>query len=206
MTGTAIDHVLAFLIPIFLTAAGGDHQAARRAALELLQSHGAATGPELLLSAEVIALSFATLDNLAKSVADPALSISTRLRLRSNANALSRAAERNRQALERVRKQTPAPPVSEPKPPSLPTAMQKVRDAIVEAAPSLAATLTQSAQPVSRQQRRFLMRKAEQARAAQEREARKTARLSGRPVAPDSPDAATAAPSDETHSQHAQPG
>jgi hypothetical protein len=60
--------------------------------------------------------------------------------------------------------------------------MQKVRDAIIEAAPSLAETLTTVSQTMSRQQRRYLMRKTEQARVAQERDARKTARLASRPT------------------------
>jgi len=58
--------------------------------------------------------------------------------------------------------------------------MQKVRDAIVEAAPVLAETLANAGQTLSRQQRRLLARKAEQARAAREREARKAARFAPR--------------------------
>ena len=124
------------------------------------------------------------MDNLGRSVADPDISISTRLRLRSNANALSRAAERNRKALERVRTADPQPDRPPVQPPALPSALEKVRDAIVEAAPSLAETLTRANPAMSRQQRRFLMRKAEQARAAQEREMRKAARLALRSAAP----------------------
>ena len=180
MTGTALDHVLAFLIPFFLKGAAGDQALARQAAIHLLESHGAGTDQELLLAAEIIAFSFTTLDNLGKSMAYPDMPISTCLRLRSNANALSRRAERSRQSLQHGRKQTPqfVQPTAEPAAP--PTAMQKVRDAIVEAAPSLAETLTTVGQTLSRQQRRYLMRKTEQARAAQEREARKAARLAPR--------------------------
>ena len=179
---TAIDHVLAFLIPIFLAGANGDQAAARQAAIELLQAHSTANGRDLLLSGEIVAFSFATLDSLGKSMADPQMAITTRLRLRSNANALSRATERNRKALERPGKPLTPPAVSTPLPASLPaplpTAMQRVRDAIVQAAPSLAETLTQAGtQPMSRQQRRFLERKAEKARAAKEREISRTARL-----------------------------
>jgi hypothetical protein len=177
MTGTVLDHVLAFLIPLFLKGAGDDPALARRAAIELLESHNAATARELLLAAEIIAFSFATLDNLGKSMADPDMSISTRLRLRSNANALSRATERSRNNLERARKQMPEGTKIPTATPSPPTAIQKVRDAIVEAAPCLAQTLTDAGQSISRQQRRFLTRKAEQVRAAREREVRKTARL-----------------------------
>lgn len=132
----------------------------------------------------LFAFSFTTLDNLSRSVADPDLSVNARLRLRSNANALSRAAERNRQTLERVCRPDPRPDRPPAQPPTAPSALQKVRDAIVEAAPSLAETLTGVSQAISRQQRRFLMRKAEQARASQERESRRSARLSQRAAAP----------------------
>lgn len=187
MTGTALDHVLAFLIPFFLRGAGGDQALARQAAVQLLESHGAVTDWDVLLVAEIIAFSFTTLDNLGKSIADPDMPISTCLRLRSNANALSRRAERTRQSMQQGRQETrqPARSIAPPPTPASSaatpaTSMQKVRDAIIEAAPSLAQTLTTVSQTMSRQQRRYLMRKAEQARAAQERDARKTARLASR--------------------------
>jgi hypothetical protein len=188
MTGTALDHVLAFLIPFFLKGAAGDQALARRAAMQLLESHGAVTDWDVLLAAEIIAFSFTTLDNLGKSMTDPDMPINTCLRLRSNANALSRRAERSRQSMQIGRQQTRQPVQSAAPPPAPATAMQpppataiqKVRDAIVEAAPSLAETLTTVSQTMSRQQRRYLMRKTEQARAAQERDARKTARLAPR--------------------------
>jgi hypothetical protein len=206
MTGTALDHVLAFLIPFFLRGAAGDQALGRQAAVRLLESHGAVTDWDVLLAAEIIAFSFTILDNLGKSMADPDMPISTCLRLRSNANALSRRAERTRQSMQHGQQEThqsarstaprPTPPPMLPPPPTPPlsppptstpptsmlpaTSMQKVRDAIIEAAPSLAETLTTVGQTMSRQQRRYLMRKTEQARAAQERDARKTARLSTR--------------------------
>lgn len=180
MIGTAFQHILAFLIPMFLKAADGDEVSARRAATDFLGSYNPTTDRELLLAAEIIGFSFATLDNLGRSVADPDLSLSTRLRLRSNANALNRAAERNRQNLQRTQKRALAPDDPIVQPLVQPDAMQKVRDAIVEAAPHLAETLTDVSQTMSRQQRRFLMRKTEQARATREREARKAARLAPR--------------------------
>ena len=193
MTAIALDAVLIFLLPLFMNAAKGNAEAARHAVIQLLQSYGATTDDELLLAAEIIALSFATLDNLSKSVADPDLSINTRLRLRANASSLSRETERNRQALAKGRAvgvepagqapETLPPLAAEPPPsqsPELPAAVQKVRDAIVEAAPALAQTLTNNGHMLSRQQRRLLTRKAEKARAAQEREAHRAARLAAR--------------------------
>jgi hypothetical protein len=181
-TGTALDHVLAFLIPFFLQGVGGDHAAARSACVRLLYSYGAETDQQCMLAAEIIAFSFTTLDNLGQSFADPDMAISTRLRLRSNANALSRAAERNRQALERAKKSAAEPAAIAERRDAEPSAMQKIRDAIVQAAPVLAETLT-NAGPISRQQRRLLTRKIEQARAARDREARKAARLAPRAAA-----------------------
>ncbi len=205
MTALVLDHVLILLIPFFLKAAHGNQDAARSAALELLESYAANTEQELLLAAEIIALSFATLHNLGRTMAEPALSATAHLRLCANANALNRAAERNRQRLAARQGAEPAaapaatrlpaaqitsvqtidtqpadaPPVEAP-PPALPAAVQKVRDAIVEAAPMLAETLTGGSQTLSRQQRRFIARKAEEARAAQQREARRAARLAER--------------------------
>jgi hypothetical protein len=177
MTGTLLDHVVGCLIPLFLKGAGDDPALARRAAIQLLESYGVAGGRDLLLAAEVIAFSFATLDNLVRSLADPDMSIRMRLRLRSNANALSRAAERNRKFLEAARSD-PAATVAAP--PLSSTVVENARDEIVGPAPGPADARPSTGQPISRQQRRFLMRKAEQVRAAQAREGRKTARLAAR--------------------------
>jgi flagellum-specific peptidoglycan hydrolase FlgJ len=188
MTGTLLDHVLGFLIPFFLTGTDGDDAPARQAAIELLQSYGTTTDQQLVLAAEIVAFSLTTLANLGQSVADPDLSINTRLRLRSNANALSRASDRNRKALERTRNAEPAhggapEPASPRYPSAAPPAIDQSTGAIVEPAPAIAETHTSTGQPLSRQQRRFLARKAEQARAAQQRDARKAARLAQRATA-----------------------
>ena len=191
MTGTALDPVLAFLIPLFLKAANGDTHLARQAAVQLLDCYAATTEAERLLAAEIIAFSFATLDNLGRSVADPDMPVTTCLRLRGNANALSRAGERNRQALAKAKKTTPQPATqatqatqaTAAKPPALPAAMQKIRDAIVDAAPSLAEKLSAAGPTISREQRRYLNRKAEEARAARDREVRQAARRAERATA-----------------------
>lgn len=194
MTGTALDPVLAFLIPLFLKAANGDTHLARQAAVQLLDCYAATTEAERLLAAEIIAFSFATLDNLGRSVADPDMPVTTCLRLRGNANALSRAGERNRQALAKAKKTTPQPATQDTqatqatqataaKPPALPAAMQKIRDAIVDAAPSLAEKLSAAGPTISREQRRYLNRKAEEARAARDREVRQAARRAERATA-----------------------
>ena len=183
MTGTALDHVLLFLIPLFLRGVGGDEDLARQAARHMLEAHGPVTDRDYLLAAELIACSFAALDNLGKSMADPDMAVSTCLRLRANANTLSRRAERHRETLDRAAKQSPQVAKSAVAPQTTPSAIQKIRDAIVEAAPNLAETLTNASQTMSRQQRRLLTRKVEQAREAREREARKAARFASRALA-----------------------
>ena len=188
MTGTALDPILAFLIPLFLKVAGGDTAQARQAAVQLLDCYGATTEAERILAAEIIAFSFATLDDLSRSVADPDMAISTRLRLRSNANALSRASDRNRQALAKAKKVAPEPAKQATQPPSttppeVPNAMQNIRDAIIGVVPGLAANFTSDTPVLSRDQRRYLSRKAEEARAARDREARQAARRAERAIA-----------------------
>ena len=193
MIGTALDPVLAFLIPLFLKAANGDTDQARHAAVQLLDCYGATTDADRLLAAEIIAFSFATLDNLSRSLADQQMSVATCLRLRGNANALSRAGERNRQALAKAKKtdQEPAtqaavsPAFNSPtlKSPALPASMRQIRDLIVDAAPSLAEKLTAAGTTMSREQRRYLTRKAEEARAARDREARQALRRAERATA-----------------------
>jgi len=183
---TVLSHVVAFLLPFFLKAAAGDANLARTAALQMLDSYAATSSKDLMLAAQIIAFSFSTLDALGNAVAEPDLSPSARLRQRGNANALHRAAEQCRKALDRshhhgtpvaaaaadLRSPTPDMQVQDMK-----TAMQKVQQAIVEAAPSLAQRLTNQTQPMSRQERRYLARKAEERLLQQEREARKAARI-----------------------------
>lgn len=183
MIGIALDPVLAFLIPLFLKAANGDTDQARQAAVQLLDCYGATTGADRLLAAEIIAFSFATLDNLSRSLADPEMSVATCLRLRGNANALSRAGERNRQALAKAKKTTEKPATQAAESPALPTSMQQIRDFIVEAAPSLVEKLSAAGTTMSREQRRYLNRKTEEVRAARDREARQAVRRAERATA-----------------------
>jgi len=183
---TALGQVLAFLLPFFLKGAAGDADLAHATALQMLDSFAVTSSKDLLLAAQIIAFSLSALDTLGTAVAVTDLSPSARLRLRGNANALHRAGEQCRKALDRsyqrgmpvaaaaagLQPPTPDIPVQDVK-----TAMQKVRQAIVEAAPSLAQRLTDQTQPISRQERRYLARKAEERLLQQEREARKAARI-----------------------------
>jgi hypothetical protein len=170
MSETTLNAILALLIPIFLKVAGNDDVLARATALQTLNAYRPSNEAEAILAAEIIVLGFATIDNLSQSLADPDMGITTRLRLRSNAGTLHRAADRNRQILARANTPQLAKPAKQPTTAFDP--VDKMRDALIDAAPVLAERLT----TLSRQQRRFLMRKAEQARAAQEKAVRLTAR------------------------------
>jgi hypothetical protein len=181
---TALDHVLLLLIPLFLRGAGGNEESARQVALRMLEAHDPVTDRDYLLAAELIACSITMVDSLCRSMEDPDMAVSTRLRLRANGNALSARADRNRKILgsaaplpPRAAESAVAPSIA---PSATPSAIQKIRDAIVEAAPNLAETLTNASQTMSRQQRRLLSRQVEQARAARERDARKAARFASR--------------------------
>jgi hypothetical protein len=183
---TVLNHILTFLLPFFLTGAAGDVRLARISALQMLDAYASTSGKELMLAAQIIAFGFSTLDALAKAVVEPDLSPSARLRHRGNANALHRAGEQCRKALDRSRHPSAVvktmcldtgPPAADTAVQDVRTAMQKMQQAIVEAAPSLAQRLSNEAQPISRQQRRYLARKAEERLLQQEREARKAARI-----------------------------
>ncbi len=234
MTAAALDHVLAFLVPLFLGGGDGDQASARDAALELIGSCGATTDRRLLLAAEMIAFSFAALDSLARSMANPEMAVSTRLRLRSNANALSRSAERSRRMLEREEPPdtagdqprapgTPAPqwqaagpqaPGSQaPEPPAPGThapqwqrqgalvpetlapewkaleaqapkaagsaIVRMVSGMVVDMSPCHGETPAAGGQPLSRRQRRLLMRQSERMHAVEERRVRRSYAVTG---------------------------
>ena len=91
ITDAVLAKLVAFLAPLFVDAAGGDTAAARQTAASVLASYGARTDTELRFVALIVAFSFAALDALSRS-ADPTLTTNQVLRLRSNANALNRAA------------------------------------------------------------------------------------------------------------------
>jgi hypothetical protein len=98
-----VNLVIALLAPMFLWSCEGDVALARAAAAETLDAYAAADNLTLIRAAKVLALDLATLSSLSLSMFDET-SASLALRLRSNANSLDRAAERNRTALEQERR------------------------------------------------------------------------------------------------------
>jgi hypothetical protein len=92
-------HVIAtFLAPMFLTASGGDIGFARMAAMETVNAYCVRSPADLIPIAQIIAFGLAALGSLSLSMADE-LSLAMTLRLRGNAIACDRSAERNRRAL-----------------------------------------------------------------------------------------------------------
>jgi hypothetical protein len=123
--------IVAFLAPMFLGASGGDIGFARSAAIETVNAYRTRNHADLVAVAQVVAFGLAALGSLSLSMADD-LSLSMILRLRGNANALDRSAERSRRVL-RERRAGNAPP-DQPQPERQPEA-----DAANEAAPDEAA-------------------------------------------------------------------
>ena len=105
--------IVAFLAPMFLGAGGGDIGFARTAAIETVNAYQARNHADLVAIAQVIAFGLAVLGSLSLSMADD-LSLSMILRLRGNANALDRSAERSRRALRESRAHNAPPNTAEP--------------------------------------------------------------------------------------------
>jgi hypothetical protein len=97
--------IVAFLAPMFLGASGGDIGFARAAAIETVNAYRTRNHADLVSIAQIIAFGLAALGSLSLSMADD-LSLPMILRLRGNANALDRSAERSRRALRESRGDT----------------------------------------------------------------------------------------------------
>jgi hypothetical protein len=130
---TVTEQVLGLLSPFFLDGAGGDPDAARSAAAHMLAGYSTETTEELQIAAQIIACGFAVLDSLSRSMADKTLTVNTQLRLRGSANAMNRAVQQGRVALNVRRKThstTPATTGPSPIAAEFRATMQKASDAI----------------------------------------------------------------------------
>jgi BolA protein len=90
--------LVTLLVPMFLEAAGGELYYARMAALETVTAYRARTQADLIAIAQIVAFGLAAVASLSLSLADE-MPVTMALRLRGNANGLSRSAEQNRRAL-----------------------------------------------------------------------------------------------------------
>lgn len=110
-----LDLTVALLTPHFLLATGNDMARARAIAMESLVPYHGLPAADLLLAAQAIAFGVAALSALGEATA-PDMAPTTALRLRANANALSRSAQRAHRALAQLqRKAQPPKPRAEPR-------------------------------------------------------------------------------------------
>jgi hypothetical protein len=118
-----LETILIRLAALFLTGAGGDTDAARQAALHMLNAYHPETEDELRLAANIISFSFQGLEALAQAAA-PDLALTRILRLRGGAVSLSREsarADRRLGQLQKARQQAiqaeiqPEPAQTQPK-------------------------------------------------------------------------------------------
>jgi hypothetical protein len=93
--------ICAFLLPFYLTGAGGNLELAKAAVPELIDAYNPATPTDLDLIGRIIGFSTAAMDNLRLSMRE-GLSDTKILRYRSNAVSLTRAAEQARQILQAI--------------------------------------------------------------------------------------------------------
>ncbi len=91
-----LDVILGFLAPILLAAGVADIQLARLAAQEAIAAYQTGGQGNLVTIAQVVGFAIASLDALRLSAA-PDASLSMKLKLRGNANALSRSTQRSLQ-------------------------------------------------------------------------------------------------------------
>ena len=90
--------VVSLLVPLFITAAGGELYFARMAALATIDSYCGRTQADLLTIVQIISFSLGAADSVCRSMADD-LPLPMLLRLRGSANSTARTAERNRLVL-----------------------------------------------------------------------------------------------------------
>ncbi len=90
--------IVTLLAPMFLALGGGNVAFARMAAAEAISEYRIRTQADLLTVAQIVGFGLAALGSLSQSMTDN-LTLNMTLRLRSNAIACHRSAERNRRAL-----------------------------------------------------------------------------------------------------------
>ncbi|MDR3529974.1 MAG: hypothetical protein P4L90_05385 [Rhodopila sp.] len=104
-SGLLMEFILGLLAPLLMAGSITDMHLARLAAQEAVAAYKARGQGELMTIGQILAFALTALDNLRLSMA-PDLSLSMKLKLRGNANALNRAARDNSETLERARRET----------------------------------------------------------------------------------------------------
>ncbi|MFL5282197.1 MAG: hypothetical protein ACJ8AW_14725 [Rhodopila sp.] len=142
-----IELILVLLTPMFLCVSDGDIPRARQAAAETLNAYGARSLLGVVLAAKIIAYELAALASLSQSMADD-ISPQLALRFRGNANSLDRAADRNRQLLERQRIPAGAERYTEEQAATaVAEAQQRVQQAVASLRPAAQSVTRPAAQP-----------------------------------------------------------
>jgi len=177
ITQVFLDKVFSLLVPLFLTAAGGNPEAARLAVESLLASYDVETEEEMRLAAEITSFGFGALEALCNSMA-PDLSLSAVLRLRGSANAMHRSGHQCQRALDKLRKERQTVVAeTQAEAPTLPS--HPARD---DRSSHPAPIQPRAAIPLSRQQRRAKEREAEKAQRKQAEQTRRDAMRATRSV------------------------
>ena len=105
-----MEFILGLLAPLLMGASITDIRLARIAATQAVAAYRAGGPGELVTIGQILAFALTALDNLRLSMA-PDLSLSMKLKLRGNANALNRCARDNSKLLEKARRDsTPIEP------------------------------------------------------------------------------------------------
>lgn len=103
------EFALALIGPMLAAGGIGDPALARRAAIDTIAAYRAAGRDQLVSVMQLIGFAMVSLDSLRLSL--PAeLSLAMKLKLRGNANALNRSAQRNTATLEQQRRDADSPP------------------------------------------------------------------------------------------------
>lgn len=95
------ENILGFMLPFFLSSAGGDVDVARAAIRGLADAYNATTATEMELVGRILGFSIVSMDNLRLSM-NRDMSDTKVLRYRLNAVALSRAGDQCRKILEAI--------------------------------------------------------------------------------------------------------
>ena len=125
--------IVTLLAPMFLGVCCGNLDFARMAALETVNAYRARSHVDLIAVAQIVAHGLASVSSACLSMRDD-ISLAMTLKLRANANACDRSAERNRRALEKTRTDPTPDPVSAPAQPPDPEADRKDAEVIAHVA------------------------------------------------------------------------
>ena len=165
---TSREQIFLSVAPFFLEAAHGNQADARAAAQAMVDSFGPETTEQTLLAAQIVVYSLAGLDSLRRSAETPDLAPSVHLRLRGNANAMQRASQNCRKALDQRRKSADAPahtgtnatPVRTFTEDDLKAAIQSASAVIAEARAAAQAPMNREARRAAEREMRRSMRAA----------------------------------------------